>query len=219
MIDGVCGGIAEYAGVDPTLVRVAFVLLLLFKGLGALLYLGAMILMPAGPPPVEMPESQLPGRQRTNTRFWGILLVIVGTAWLVSNFGWMWWRDWWGASWEIVVPVLLILAGVGFLFGGRSYVSASSGEPARDNQKEGIMDDQRYTATQDQPLRRLMRSQTEKKIFGVCGGVGVYVGLDPTVIRLIFVVATFATGGAAILVYLLMALLVPKESPALPATP
>ena len=80
------------------------------------------------------------------------------------------------------------------------------------------MDDQRHTATQDQPFRRLMRSQTEKKIFGVCGGVGVYVGLDPTVIRLIFVVATFATGGAAILVYLLMALLVPKESPTVPVT-
>jgi len=216
MIDGVCGGIAEYAGVDPTLVRLAFLLLLLFKGLGALLYLAGMILIPSAPPNAGTARGSAPGRQGTNTRFWGVLLVIVGTVWVISNLGWMWWRDWWGVSWEIVVPVLLILAGVGFLFGGRSYVAARPVEPSGEAATEVAMGGKRRDAAQEGSYRRLTRSQTEKKIFGVCGGLGIYLGIDPTVIRLLIVIATFATGGGAILVYLLMALLVPKEVPALP---
>jgi phage shock protein C len=217
MIDGVCGGIAEYAGVDPTLVRVAFLLLLLFKGFGALLYIAGMILMPSAPPRGDAANSSAPGRQQTNTRFWGILLVVVGIVWLVSNLGWLWWRDWWGVSWEILVPLVLILAGVGFLFGGRSYVTAATVEPSRE-EKEEAMDDQRGGPAREGPMRRLTRSMSEKKIFGVCGGIGMYLGVDPTVIRILFVIAIFATGGGVILVYLLMALLVPKESPPLPVT-
>ena len=217
MIDGVCGGIADYAGVDPTLVRVAFLLLLLFKGLGALLYLAGMILMPAGPPRAIAAESPGPVRQKTNTRFWGILLVLVGFVWLVSNLGWMWWRDWWGMSWEIAVPVLLILAGVGFLFGGRSYVAAGPADARpTDATKEDVMEDLKGDAAQERPFRRLTRSITEKKIFGVCGGLGIYLGIDPTVIRLLCVISTIATSGGVLLVYLLMALLVPKEPQPVP---
>lgn len=196
MIDGVCGGVAHYVGVDPTLVRVAFLLLLLFKGLGVLLYLAGMILMPSGPPRTEVADNVGPARQKTNTKFWGVLLVVVGIVWLVSNLGWMWWRDWWGISWEIAVPLLLILAGVGFLFGGRSYVAARAVEPSPSHAtKEDVMEDIRADAPQEQPFRRLTRSTAEKKIFGVCGGLGVYLGIDPTVIRLLCVLATIATSG------------------------
>jgi phage shock protein PspC (stress-responsive transcriptional regulator) len=45
-IAGVCGGIAEYFGVDPTLVRVLTVVFTLFFGSGLLVYLLAWILMP-----------------------------------------------------------------------------------------------------------------------------------------------------------------------------
>jgi phage shock protein PspC (stress-responsive transcriptional regulator) len=43
----VAGGIADYAGVDPTLVRLAFVLLTVFGGSGALIYLVALVIMPS----------------------------------------------------------------------------------------------------------------------------------------------------------------------------
>jgi phage shock protein PspC (stress-responsive transcriptional regulator) len=46
MIGGVCGGIAEYFNVDPTLVRLAFVLLAMFGGPGILLYIILWIVMP-----------------------------------------------------------------------------------------------------------------------------------------------------------------------------
>jgi phage shock protein C len=47
MIGGVCGGFAEYANVDPTLIRLAFVVLTVMDGLGVLLYLFALVVMPS----------------------------------------------------------------------------------------------------------------------------------------------------------------------------
>ena len=49
MIDGVCGGIAEYFGVDPTIVRLAWVLFCALGGSGFLAYVIAAILIPRNP--------------------------------------------------------------------------------------------------------------------------------------------------------------------------
>ncbi|MEW6610428.1 MAG: PspC domain-containing protein [Patescibacteria group bacterium] len=46
MIAGVCGGLAEYFNVDPTIVRLAFVLITFFQGFGILLYLVLWIIVP-----------------------------------------------------------------------------------------------------------------------------------------------------------------------------
>lgn len=46
MVCGVCGGLAEYFKLDPTIVRLIFVLVTLFKGAGLLLYVIAAIVMP-----------------------------------------------------------------------------------------------------------------------------------------------------------------------------
>lgn len=46
MADGVCGGIAEYLGVDPTLVRVAWIVFCAAGGSGFLAYVIAAVLMP-----------------------------------------------------------------------------------------------------------------------------------------------------------------------------
>jgi phage shock protein C len=48
-IAGVCGGIAEYFDIDPTLVRVAFVVAALVGGPGLLLYVVLWIVLPRGP--------------------------------------------------------------------------------------------------------------------------------------------------------------------------
>ena len=46
MIAGVCGGIAEYFGMDPTLVRLGFVFVSLIGGSGLLAYIIAAIIIP-----------------------------------------------------------------------------------------------------------------------------------------------------------------------------
>jgi phage shock protein C len=58
--------------------------------------------------------------------------------------------------------------------------------------------------------KRLYRSRNNRMLFGVCGGLGEYLNVDPTVIRLIFVLA-FLPGGPGLIAYLALALLVPEE--------
>jgi phage shock protein C len=58
--------------------------------------------------------------------------------------------------------------------------------------------------------KRLYRSRSNRMLFGVCGGLGEYLNVDPTVIRLIFVLA-FLPGGPGLIAYLALALLVPEE--------
>ena len=49
MLDGVCGGLAEYFGVDPTLIRLAWVLLCAMGGSGVVAYIVAAIVIPRDP--------------------------------------------------------------------------------------------------------------------------------------------------------------------------
>lgn len=49
MLDGVCGGIGEYFGMDPTLVRLAWVLFCALGGSGVIAYLLAAIIIPHRP--------------------------------------------------------------------------------------------------------------------------------------------------------------------------
>ena len=46
MIGGVCGGLAEYLDIDPTIVRIVWVLMVLFAGFGILLYIILWLIMP-----------------------------------------------------------------------------------------------------------------------------------------------------------------------------
>ncbi|MFC2065978.1 PspC domain-containing protein [Chloroflexota bacterium] len=59
--------------------------------------------------------------------------------------------------------------------------------------------------------KRLYRSRSDRMIWGVCGGLARYFGMDPTIVRIIFVLMIFANG-LSILAYLIMAIVVPLES-------
>jgi len=57
LIGGVCGGLGEYFNIDPTIVRLIAVLLFFAKGVGALAYLIAWIIVPVKPYETEKTES------------------------------------------------------------------------------------------------------------------------------------------------------------------
>ena len=59
--------------------------------------------------------------------------------------------------------------------------------------------------------KQLYRSRDEKMIAGVCGGLGKYFDIDPTLVRLIFVFGAFITGSALFWAYLIMMVVVPEE--------
>ncbi len=59
--------------------------------------------------------------------------------------------------------------------------------------------------------KKLTRSSHDKMIAGVCGGLGQYLGIDSTVVRLIFVLLALA-GGPGILAYIILWLVVPEDN-------
>ena len=58
----------------------------------------------------------------------------------------------------------------------------------------------------------LTRSTTNKMVAGVCAGLGNYFNIDPTVVRLLFVLGIFLAGPAVLLVYIIMAVVTPEET-------
>jgi phage shock protein C len=106
IIAGVCGGLADYFGIDPVLVRVAFVVITFAGGAGLLAYIILWIVMP--------PAAAGTLMQPVNTgvanhgSFWlGGFLVMLGVLFLLGNTGWFWWWNW-----SIFWPVVLVALGV-----------------------------------------------------------------------------------------------------------
>ena len=58
--------------------------------------------------------------------------------------------------------------------------------------------------------KRLYNSRTEKKLGGVCGGIAQYFDIDPTIVRLAWLVAVFCAGGGLI-AYLIAYVVIPQE--------
>jgi len=63
-------------------------------------------------------------------------------------------------------------------------------------------------------MKQLYRSIQERMLGGVCGGLGKYFDIDPTVIRFFWVVVTVLSAGTGILVYLLAWIIIPEEETA-----
>ncbi|EPT8930320.1 PspC domain-containing protein [Listeria innocua] len=61
-------------------------------------------------------------------------------------------------------------------------------------------------------MKKLYKSSSQKMIAGVCGGIAEYFGIEVTIVRLIWVVATLFFG-SGILLYILAAIIMPKATP------
>ena len=59
--------------------------------------------------------------------------------------------------------------------------------------------------------KKLRKSNTDKKIFGVCGGIAEYFGIDSTIVRIIWTILAFIWGSGVIL-YFIVALIMPDAT-------
>jgi len=59
--------------------------------------------------------------------------------------------------------------------------------------------------------KRLYRSKKDRKICGVCGGIAEYFDVDPTIIRLMWLLLIIISSGKAIIIYLICCLIIPEE--------
>jgi phage shock protein C len=114
MVAGVCGGIAEYFDVDSSLIRLLWVLLIIFGGSGLLLYIIGWVIIPERED-LSQPHTEdrdlIPQDSKTNTLF-GVLLIGLGAVLLFDHFfPWRSLARYW--------PVVLIVVGVIMISGWR----------------------------------------------------------------------------------------------------
>ncbi len=116
MLAGVCGGLANYLGADPVLIRLAFVILVFASGVGIGIYGILWIVMPTESrvdPEIRIMNSDVGGDPSAyKTRFGpaatvGVVLILFGAFFLLSQFGRLPGYVW---------PLVLIAAGVYYLF-------------------------------------------------------------------------------------------------------
>ncbi|GIK54889.1 MAG: PspC domain-containing protein [Chloroflexi bacterium] len=70
----------------------------------------------------------------------------------------------------------------------------------------------------EKEMKKLYRSQSDRWLGGVCGGLGAYVGIDPTLIRILFVLLVIFGGGGGLL-YILLWIFIPQEPTGIDAPP
>lgn len=60
-------------------------------------------------------------------------------------------------------------------------------------------------------MKKLYRSGDERILGGVCGGIGEYANIDPTIVRLIWILLTLVSQGAGVVVYFIAWILIPRN--------
>lgn len=204
-VSGVCGGLAEYLGLDAGLVRVLWLVSLLITfGATALVYVLLAMLLPE-----ESPEHAATKQVRSSD-WWprlrqnrvlllGGILILAGVVLLFNSLGWLPWRleRLWNIVWSLFWPLLLIGLGVVLLLS----LTGRGLDWSRVRQAGASL-----------PFRR---SRQDRVIAGVCGGLAAYLGVDSMLVRAGWLLLTVLTAGTiGVLLYVVAVLLVPWEDEA-----
>ena len=201
---GVCGGLAEYFEVDPVVLRILFVLLVIFGGTGVLLYVAAVIIIPKKPlfEMESMPEQNAATDNRNVRNWFGYALIGFGALLLLANLNVFHFFSFIGDTVEYIFPVMLIILGMAIIYYHQT-------KPDTAETPEGSESNEQNAG--NAPYKQFRRSSTDKKILGVCGGLADYFGIDPSMMRLLYVILCLASFGAGLVLYLLLAIIVPDD--------
>lgn len=197
IIDGVCGGIAEYLAVDPTVVRIVWIVMTILGGAGVLLYIAGIIIIPKNTSVPEAPQSFT----RDRTQLLGTTMIIIGGLLLLNNLDLIGWFDW-DFSWKYMIPILFIVLGSWLLL----FYSESKRRQIADETVDAASGAPMHTEP-----RVLYRHNTDKKLLGLCGGLAEYFDLDSSLVRLFAVLLLFASFGTALLFYFIFGAIIPRQ--------
>ncbi len=127
---GVCGGLAEYLGLDPVAVRLVFILLTLFGGMGVVAYFIAVIIIPeasrdqskieraqdALAPDLPLPPAPVK-RPDKSGELVGIVLITFGVFFLLRKISFLdSYFDWISYHfWSLLLPIVLLVLGVSLI--------------------------------------------------------------------------------------------------------
>jgi phage shock protein C len=190
MLGGVCGGIAEYFNIDPTLIRLIWVTLALFGGIGIIVYLISLFIIPNNPEQVPNEEKE---KLFTNkSLFWGAIFVISGLFLLLKQLDFFYTFDFLDIPWRSLWAVILIIIGIFLIYNKKRAEAESEGD--------------------DFFKKKLYRSNSQKMISGVCGGIAEYFEIDVSIVRILWAIGSIASAGIGIIVYIGMVFIFPERS-------
>lgn len=142
----------------------------------------------------------------------GLSLIMVGVAYIFQQAGL--WSGFDLSTLASMLPwiggVLVILLGFGVLNWRprKKKKQVRKAVKTKQGKKEVVLE--AASARTARPAKRKLEKSRNKKIFGVCAGIAEYFAIDPTLVRIAFVIGTIATQGPFLLAYLVLAMVMPN---------
>lgn len=144
----------------------------------------------------------------------GLSLIVVGVAYIFQQLG-----LWSGMDLSVLANMLPWLAGILIIllgFGVLSWRPKKKKKKVRAKKKAIEVSTGKQKVVEEPKKKgrrgRLVKTR-DKKIAGVCGGIADYFNVDPTLIRIAFVIGTIASGGPFLLAYIALAFIMPSPEP------
>ena len=192
VLAGVCGGFGRYFNLDSALVRLLWVFFTIFGGSGVLAYLVAVFIIPDESTAKDVTPRRLIDGFNDKTILWGVLVVLVGIILFFQHGDFInsIWRHFWNSGINVLLAMIIIGTGVYFLYKERQKISTMFGLGA------------------DMPLSL---SDKDKQLAGVCGGIAKSIGMDSTIIRFFWVYGTIMSVGIGLILYFILALVLPNK--------
>lgn len=143
----------------------------------------------------------------------GLSLILVGMMYIFQHLGMLTGLDM--TRWVQILPwlagILIILLGLGVLsWRPRRKATVRKRKTRKDISSEKTRVEEAELNVEAK--KRLVKSK-DKKLTGVCAGIADYFNIDPTLVRIAFVIGTLVTNGAFLLAYIILSIVMPKETP------
>ena len=193
VLAGVCGGFGQYFNLDSALVRLLWVFFTIFGGSGFLAYLVAVFIIPDESTAKDVTPRRLIDGLNEKTILWSVLLVLVGIILFFQhgNFINSIWRHFWNSGINVLLSLIIISVGVYLLYQKRQKISTVFGLGS------------------EMPLSL---SEKDKQLAGICGGIAESIGMDSTIIRFFWVYGTIMSVGIGLILYFVLALVLPNKN-------
>ncbi|MFW5955691.1 MAG: PspC domain-containing protein [Rhodothermales bacterium] len=143
----------------------------------------------------------------------GLSLIVIGMVYIFQYLG-----MWNGMDVAQLAQILPWLAGILIILVGLGVLSWRPRKKARVRRRRTVRDEPVSRERVEQAEMRVeskkrLTKSADKKIAGVCAGIADYFNIDPTLVRIAFVVGTIVTNGAFLAAYIVLSLVMPKQQP------
>ena len=188
LLTGVCGGVADYFSIDSTMVRLIWTFFTLFGGSGLLAYIIAIFLIPDS----NFQERFSKLDSLKSNPLWGVLFIFSGLILFLqyNHIFYLFWASFWGNFINISIAFVLLGIGIYLLYNWQSQIKSNN---------KNVLGNPLHLSIDD------------KKLAGVCGGFGESLVIDPNIIRFLWIFGTFMSIGVGILLYIILALILPEK--------